>query len=157
MEKVIKWVQGGCLMWRGGAGCGRAAAHDIIDISSTHYTVHYTLCRDGRWGLLGEQETFLGTNISDNNGPILKHNTDTSDLGGGIMSTLTPWSPLDSSADCVRDCDLLSAGTVTPLRSGSSGLKAWNIGTMMSGLFKLWENGCMQFEYLIRGTLNPNL
>ena len=41
MEKVIKWVQGGCLMWRGGAGCGRAAAHDIIDISSAHYTVHY--------------------------------------------------------------------------------------------------------------------
>ena len=97
MEKVIKWVQGGCLMWRGGAGCGRAAAHDIIDISSAHYTVHCTLCRDGRWGLLGEQETFLGTNISDNNGPILKHNTDTSDLGGGIMSPLTPWSPLDSS------------------------------------------------------------
>ena len=114
----------------------------------------------GRWGLLGEEETVLGTNISDNNGPILNHNTDTSDLGGGIMSPLTAWSPLDCSADCVRDCDLLSVGTVTPLRSGSSGLKAWNIGTILSGLYKLWENGCMQFEYLIKGTfwtLNLNL
>ena len=42
----------------------------------------------GRWGLLGEQETFLGTNISDNNGPILNHNTDTSDLGGGRADSL---------------------------------------------------------------------
>ena len=64
MEKVIKWVQGGCLMWRGGAGCGRAAAHDIIDISSAHYTVHCTLCRDGRWGLLGEQETFWAPTLA---------------------------------------------------------------------------------------------
>ena len=51
---------------------------------------HCTLCRDvgGRWGLLGEEETVLGTNISDNNGPILNHNTDTSDLGGGRADTL---------------------------------------------------------------------
>ena len=110
----------------------------------------------GRWGLLGEEETVLGTNISDNNGPILNHNTDTSDLGGGRADSLVTTRLLSS----VRDCDLLSVGTITPLRSGSSGLKAWNIGTILSGLYKLWENGCMQFEYLIKGTfcaLNLNL